>query len=221
MGETLKLAAADGHELDAYVARPAGRVKGGLVVCQEIFGVNHHIRAVADGFAADGYLAVTPALFDRVRPGMELEYNEAGVAEGRDLRTALSWDKAVADVAAAVDAAREAGKVGVIGYCWGGSLAWLAACRLEIAAAVGYYGGQIHAHRQETPACPVLLHFGERDTMIPAAQVADICELHPEAEVHAYPAGHGFNCDARADFDKQSAHIARGRSLRFLAAHLG
>lgn len=221
MGETLKLAAADGHELDAYVARPAHRVKGGLVVCQEIFGVNHHIRAVADGYAGDGYLAIAPALFDRVRPGIELGYDEAGVAEGRDIRTALSWDKAVVDVAAAVEAAREAGKVGVIGYCWGGSLAWLAACRLQIAAAVGYYGGQIHEHRQERPACPVLLHFGERDAMIPAAHVADISELHPEVEVHAYPAGHGFNCDARAAFDKQSAHVARGRSLRFLAEHLG
>ena len=115
MGETLKLAAADGHELDAYVARPAGRLRGGLVVCQEIFGINHHIRAVADGFAGVGYLAVAPALFDRLRPGIELDYDEAGVAEGRDIRSALTWDKAVADVAAAADAAREAGKVGAIG----------------------------------------------------------------------------------------------------------
>jgi carboxymethylenebutenolidase len=221
MGETRKLAAADGHELDAYVARPTGGPRGGLVVCQEIFGINHHIRAVADGYAEEGYLAVAPALFDRVRPGIELDYDEAGVAEGRELRAVLAWNDVMADVAAAVEAAREAGKVGVIGYCWGGSLAWLAAGRLQIAAAIGYYGGQIHEHRQETPSCPVMLHFGERDAMIPVAQVADIRELHPEVQVHAYPAGHGFNCDARADFDKESAQVARGRSLRFLAAHLG
>jgi carboxymethylenebutenolidase len=220
MGETLKLAAADGHELDAYVARPAGRLRGGLVVCQEIFGINHHIRAVADGYAGDGYLAVAPALFDRVRPGIELDYTAEGVASGRELRAVLAWDRAVADVAAAADAVREAGKVAVVGYCWGGSLAWLAACRLEVAAAVGYYGGQIHEHRKEKPACPVLLHFGERDPHIPAVQVADICELHPEVEVHVYPAGHGFNCDARADFDKQSAALARERTLAFLAEHL-
>jgi carboxymethylenebutenolidase len=220
MAETLKLTTADGNKLDAYLAQPQGAPKGGLVICQEIFGVNHHIRAVAEGFASEGFLAVAPALFDRAKPGVELEYTAEGVAEGRALRTALGWDEVMADVAAAVEAVREAGPVGVVGYCWGGSLAWLAACRLGVAAAVGYYGGQIHEHREEKPACPVLLHFGVLDDLIPPEHIDEIRALHPEVTVHTYPAGHGFNCDARADFDEDSAGIAGERTLAFLDEHL-
>ena len=220
MAEILKLTAADGNELNAYVARPDETPKGGLVVCQEIFGVNSHVRAVADGFAGEGFLAVAPALFDRIKPGVELDYTEEGVAEGRALRTGLAWDDVMADIAAAVEAAREAGSVGVVGYCWGGSLAWLAACRLEIAAAVGYYGGQIHEHRRETPRAPVMLHFGELDDLIPHKHVAEIGRLHPKVQIFNYPAGHGFNCDARADFDEDSAGIAGERTLAFLDEHL-
>jgi carboxymethylenebutenolidase len=220
MAETVKLTAADANKLDAYLARPEGTPKGGLVVCQEIFGVNHHIRAVAEGFASQGFLAVAPALFDRVKPGVELDYTAEGIAEGRALRTALVWEDVMADVAAAIKAAREAGAVGVVGYCWGGSLAWLAACRLEIAAAVGYYGGQIHEHRQETPRAPVLLHFGAQDELIPPAHVAEIRRLHPTVQIFTYPAGHGFNCDARADFDEDSAGIAGERTFAFLDEHL-
>lgn len=220
MSETTKLTAADGNELDAYVVRPDGTPKGGLVVCQEIFGVNHHIRAVAERFAAAGFFAVAPALFDRVKPGVELDYTADGVAEGRALRTALAWDDVTADVGAAVAAARVAGKVGVVGYCWGGSLAWLAACRLDIAAAVGYYGGQIHEHRAETPRAPVMLHFGERDELIPPEHIAEIGRQHPAVRIFTYPAGHGFNCDARADFDADSAALAGERTLAFLDQHL-
>ncbi len=220
MAETVELTAADGNRLDAYVAHPEGTPKGGLVVCQEIFGVNSHIRAVADGFAGEGFLAVAPALFDRIKQGIALDYTAEGVAEGRALRTALAWDDVMADVAAAVETARQAGPVGVVGYCWGGSLAWLAASRLEIAAAVGYYGGQIHEHRSETPRAPVMLHFGELDDIIPHQHVAEIGRLHPKVQIFTYPAGHGFNCDARADFDQDSAGIAAGRTLAFLDEHL-
>ncbi len=220
MGESVKLRGADGHELDGYLARPEGGAQGGIVVCQEVFGVNAHIRAVTESFAAEGYLAVAPALFDRRKRGVELVYDEAGLAEGRGIRTAIAWEEVVSDVAAAVIAVREAGEVGVVGYCWGGSVAWLAACRLEVAAAVGYYGGQIHEHREARPRCPVLLHFGEHDPLIAPEHVAEIRAQHPEVEVFTYPAGHGFNCDQRADFDEASAELAKKRSLAFLAQHL-
>ncbi len=234
MGEQVTLTAADGHELGAYLARPDGEARAGLVVCQEIFGVNGHIRAVVHGFAAEGYLTVAPALFDRVERGVELAYDEAGFTRGRGLRSGLSVETVMLDVAAAVVAAGAAAAdyagpeaevevgVGVVGYCWGGSLAWLAACRLEVAAAVGYYGGQIHEHRNETRRCPVLLHFGGVDAATPEEQVAEIRALHPEVEIRTYPdAGHGFNCDLRADYHAEAAALARRRSLAFLARHLG
>ena len=220
MAETIELSAGDGTRLDAYLARPQATPKAGLVVVQEVFGVNAHIRRVADGFAAEGYLAVAPALFDRRERGVELDYDEAGLAKGRSLRGAITWDEVALDVAAAVGAAAEAGKVGVVGYCWGGSVAWLAACRLPVAAAVGYYGGQINDLIDEAPGCPVMLHFGEADAMIPLDNVDAIRQRHPAVEVFTYPAGHGFNCDARADFDAESAATARERSLALLARTL-
>lgn len=221
MGEMIELTAQDGHRLGAYVARPEGPARAGLVVVQEIFGVNGHMRAVTDGFAREGYLAIAPALFDRLEPGLELAYDEAGVARGRALRAEIPWEQVQADTAAAVQAASEAGKAGVVGYCWGGSIAWLAACRLPVAAAVGYYGGQIHELRAETPGCPIQLHFGEQDTAIPLDTVEEIRGLHPEVPVHLYPAGHGFNCDQRGSYHAESAALARERSLAFLAEHLG
>ena len=221
MGESISLTAGDGQRLGAYLARPAGTAKAGLVVCQEIFGVNFHIRDVADEFAAAGYLAIAPALFDRLEPGVELGYSEDEVARGRALRTALAYETVMLDVGAAAEEVRTAAGVGAIGYCWGGSLAWLAACRLPVAAAVGYYGGQIHEHRAETPKCPVLLHFGEHDTIIPNEHVAEIRALHPEVTIHTYDAGHGFNCAPRDDYRPEAAALARERTLAFLAEHLG
>jgi len=220
MSETVMLTAGDGHRFSAYLATPPGRPRAGLVVIQEIFGVNSHIRAVTDGFAKDGYLAIAPALFDRVRPGIELGYQPDGIAAGREMRGKVSWDDALKDIAAAARHAGGAGKIGCVGYCWGGSLAWLAATRLDFAAAVGYYGGQIFDFRNEAPRCPVLLHFGERDHGIPMEKVEALRQAHPDLPVHLYPAGHGFNCDQRADFDAASAERARMRTLEFFAANL-
>lgn len=222
MGELLRLQAKDGHELDGYVARPAGEPIGGLVVVQEIFGVNAHIRSVADGWAKDGFLAVAPALFDRVERGVELEYSGADMEKARSFIPKLDMEKSLSDVAAGLDWVRnETGKkCGVVGYCFGGSLAWLAATRLKADAAVGYYGGQIARHLDETPECAVMLHFGKLDKHIPQTDVDKIEQAHPEVQVFRYEADHGFNCDARASFDAESAGVARVRSLEFLRKQL-
>ena len=218
MQETLQ--AADGHRLAAYRAVPSGKPRGALVVLQEIFGVNSHIRAVADGYAADGWLAIAPAMFDRVERGVEIGYTPADIERGRKLKDGCSNDHALLDIAAAVDSVRSAGKVAVIGYCWGGTLAWLAACRQPgLAAAVSYYGGGIGELIDLTPRCPVLAHFGERDASIPPSVPEALRQAHPEVEIHIYPAGHGFNCDQRGSFDAASAKLARERSLAFLGAH--
>ena len=222
MGETVILRAADGFGVTAYVARPAGRPRGGLVVVQEIFGVNRHMRGVADGFARDGYVAIVPALFDRIRPGIELGYGDGDIARGRDLKGASQTDAALLDIAAARDAIGEAGRLGVIGYCWGGFLAWVSATRLKgFAASVSYYGGGIGGVAAEKPTCPVQFHFGEKDHAIPLAEVEKVKSAgHAGVEVHLYPAGHGFNCDERGSFDAPSAGTARGRALAFLERHL-
>jgi carboxymethylenebutenolidase len=222
MGDYVTLNAEDGHKLTAYVARPEGKSIAGLVVVQEIFGVNAHIRSVADGYAKDGFLAVAPALFDRIQPGVELGY------EGADLQAAMRFvplidmEKSLADVAAAVEFAGSATdkKVGVIGYCLGGTLAWLAATRLHPAAAVGYYAGRIGNYAGETPAAPVMLHFGKQDKHIPADEVEKVHAVHPEVEIFWYDAGHGFNCNPRPSYDAGAAAQARERSLSFLNKHL-
>jgi carboxymethylenebutenolidase len=222
MGKTIELKAADGHALKAYLAEPAARPRGAVVVVQEIFGVNSHIRSVCDGFAADGYVAIAPALFDRIERGIELGYAPDDVARGRELKARAAADAALRDIAAARDAVAGAGRVAVIGYCWGGYLAWLAAARERgFACAVPYYGGGMTDAATEQPRCPVLAHFGEHDTAIPVAGVRALAAAHPEVEIHLYAAGHGFNCDQRAAFDAAAAKLARGRTLAFLARHVG
>lgn len=222
MSHQVSLKAGDGHELGVYVAEPPATPRAGVVVIQEIFGVNDHIRAVADDFAAQGYLAAAPALFDRVERGIELDYSPASIERGRALAAQVAGIPALTDIEAALRWLEEqtGAKPGIVGYCFGGTLAWLAACRLGPAAAVGYYGGQIAAHAEERPACPVLLHFGERDKHITAADVDKVRQARPEVTIHTYPAGHGFNCTERADFDEPSARLARTRTLAFLAEHL-
>ena len=222
MSERVTLKSSDGFEPGAYVARPAGEPIAGLVVVQEIFGVNAHIRSVADGYARDGFLAVAPALFDRIERDVELGYEGADMERARSFIPKLNMDAAIKDVAAAMEYARQqTGKnVGVIGYCWGGSLAWLAATRLHADVAVGYYGGQIAKFASETPTAPVMLHFGKQDTHIPPEAVEKVHSAHPEVEIYWYDAGHGFNCDARASYSPESAKLARERSLAFLKRHL-
>ena len=217
----MELTAADGHRLQAYESVPSGAARGGVVVVQEIFGVNDHIRRVADGYAADGYRVIAPALFDRVRPGIELGYTDADIAEGRKIRGQLSFDQALADVEAARKALGDR-NIGIVGYCWGGTVTWLAAARIAgFAAAASYYGGGIGQFAAEHPRCPTQCHFGEKDHAIPMSEVAAVRAANPGVEVYTYPAGHGFNCDARARFDAAAAKLARDRTLAFFRKHLG
>ena len=222
MSESTRLTTVDEHELDAYVARPEGTPLAGLVVIQEIFGVNQHIRSVADGYARDGFLVVAPALFDRIERGVELGYDGADMQKAMSFIPRLDADKAVLDIAAALQFAKaEAdGKAGVIGYCFGGTLAWLAATRLQPSAAVGYYGGRIGNYAGESPSCPVMLHFGKQDTHIPADEVEKVHAAQPEVEIYWYEAGHAFNCEPRPSFNPDAARLARERSLAFLKQHL-
>jgi carboxymethylenebutenolidase len=225
MGDAISLTASDGHAFSAYETAPAGPVRGGLVVIQEIFGVNAHIRKVADGYAMDGYRVIAPALFDRAEPGVELGYEGADRDRGIALRRQIEIDHMLLDVAAAIAAFEGAGKIGIVGYCLGGSLAWLAATRLSgLAAAVGYYGGMIAANLDETPRCPVMLHFGEEDGGISMADVEKIrASVDPgTVQVFSCPgAGHAFNRDASAAWHEPSARLARERTLAFLRQHVG
>jgi carboxymethylenebutenolidase len=222
MGTWIELTAGDGVKISAYRADPAGTPRGALVVVQEIFGVNSHIRSVCDGFAADGYLCVAPAIFDRIEPKVDLGYTPEDVARGREIRGRANADAALADIAAARIVAAQAGKVGVIGYCWGGLLAWLAVARIPgFACAICYYGGGMPDAIGEQPRAPVLAHFGEQDAVIPVAGVAALGKAHRSLEVHLYPAGHGFNCDQRGSFHAESARVARERTLAYLRKHVG
>jgi carboxymethylenebutenolidase len=222
MGKTIELTAPDRHRLAAYVAEPSGTARGAIVVIQEIFGVNSHIRSVADGYAADGYLAIAPAMFDRVQRGYESAYTQPEIQRGIAVMQKIGWDAAMDDVRAAIAAAQHAGKTGIVGFCWGGTASWVAASRVDgLAAAVAYYGGGIYGLIDEVPKCPTLLHFGETDTSIPIDKARAIAEAHPEATAHFYAAGHGFNCDQRASYDRAAAKLARERTLAFLQQHVG
>ena len=228
MGQFVDLMSGDGFVVPAWVAEPDVAPRGAVVVLQEIFGVNAHIRAVADRFAARGYLAVAPATFARVQPGVDLGYGSEDMAAGRALKAAaeaLPGAGVLPDIQAAIDhAARTGGcKVGVVGFCWGGLLAWRAACTLQgLSAAVPYYGGGMTSSDEAArhPQVPVLAHFGQRDHWIPLDSVQAFARAHPEVEVHIYDADHGFNCDQRASYDEASAMAARDRTLAFLDKHL-
>jgi carboxymethylenebutenolidase len=223
MGTKIKLNAADGHELDAYVAESSGPARGTIVVVQEIFGVNSHIRSVADDYATQGYHGIAPALFDRVQPNLELGYTPADTAQGMKAARQIGMEAALKDVVAAIAHARAEWpdlNVAVLGYCYGGSLAWLAATRLDPAAAVCYYGGQIAANAAETPRCPVMMHFGAKDPHIGPAEIEKIKAAHPDLPLFLYDAGHGFNCDQRKDYEPKSASLARQRTLEFFSRNL-
>jgi carboxymethylenebutenolidase len=221
MGHWINLKAEDGHELQAWEAKPIGQKPlGAIIVLQEIFGVNHHIKWVTDDYAVDGYVAIAPALFDRTKKGVELGYGENDWPIALQMKSSVPWDAAVKDIAAAVAYGRQFGRVGVVGYCWGGSLAWLAATRLQVDAVSAYYGGQMAQFKDEMPHCAVIAHFGEKDSHIPMSDVHAIEAKHPDMSVFTYPAGHGFNCEERADFDRVSAKLARERTRSFFFAKL-
>ena len=221
MGSTINLTASDGHTLSAYVAGPDNATKG-VVVIQEIFGVNHHMRDMADRFAAAGYAVCAPALFDRAERGVELGYTQEDIGKGRDYRMKLTDAQVMADVEAA--AKRLAGKkLGIVGYCFGGTVAFWGATRSRsFAAASCWYGGGIAGTKDERPNCPVQMHFGETDQSIPMTDVDAIRAAQPKAEIYAYAgAGHGFGCDERGSFSKKDYDLAQQRTLAFFAKHLG
>jgi carboxymethylenebutenolidase len=221
MAEYTRLMARDGHEFDVWLAAPAGTPRGAIVVLQEIFGVNAHIRAVTDGFAAEGYVAIAPALFDRVRRGVDLGYSPIEIEEGRGYMKQLLQEKVSLDIAAALAVVKHAGRTAAVGYCWGGTQAYLAACTLPVTCAVAYYGTGILGNLDAAPRVPVMYHFGERDKSIPPEAIGKIRAAQPDGIYHLYPADHGFNCDHRAAYDADCAALARRRTLDFLASQLG
>ena len=222
MGKMIQLTAADGHKLDAYKADPAGKPRGGIVVIQEIFGVNSHIKNVADGYAADGYLAIAPALFDRVQKNVDLGYTPDDIARGREIRGKVTNDMAVKDAQAANNEAAKAGKAGIVGYCWGGLVTWLAAAKAGgLVCAVPYYGGGILDNADLQPKVPLMGHFGDKDQHIPVEGVKKLAEKHPKQQIFIYAADHGFNCDHRGSYNAPAAKQARERTLAFFRQHVG
>ncbi len=220
MGEFTQLMARDGHEFSAWLAPPAGPARGAIVVLQEIFGVNAHIRAVTDGFAAAGYVAIAPSLFDRAKRGVELGYSPADMELGRGYVLQLQEEQLLRDMQACINVVKHAGPVAAIGYCWGGSLAYLAACELPVRCAISYYGTRTVQLLSRSPRVPVQYHFGARDKSIPPENIDKIRAADPHGEFHIYDADHGFNCDHRAAWDAAAAQLARERTLAFLARHV-
>jgi carboxymethylenebutenolidase len=224
MGSKIRTTSEDNHQFDAYFAESNGKPKAAIIVIQEIFGVNSHIRSVADDYAKQGYHAIAPALFDRAQPNVELNYNSDDGKRGMGMAGQIGMDAMMKDVAASIKYARQQWpslKVGIVGFCLGGSLAWLAATRLTPDAAVGYYGGRIAQSASESPRCPVMLHFGAKDAHIGPDHVATIRAAHPEIPVFVYEAaGHGFNCDQRKDYEPESAGLARERTRDFFSKNL-
>ena len=222
MGQQITLTAADGFQLGAYRANPVSAPKAALVVIQEIFGVNHHIRNVCDRFAAEGYVAVAPAIFDRIERNFQSGYSPDEITVARKFVANPDWPAMLRDVQAAIESVKDSGPVGIVGFCLGGSVAYAAATELNgLRAAIGYYGGAIVRFADDKPTVPTLLHFGEKDAGIPLTDVDAIRAKRPDVEIHVYPgAQHGFSCDERASYDKASADIAWQRTIKFFAKHL-
>jgi carboxymethylenebutenolidase len=226
MGKMIELTASDGHKLAAYRADPTGtnaaKPRGAIVVIQEIFGVNSHVKSVADGYAADGYVAIAPALFDRVQKNFDVGYAPPDIEKGRELRAKITLDMAMKDVQAAVKEAGKTGKVGIVGYCWGGFVAWMASAKVSgLAAAVPYYGGGILDNADIEPKVPVMGHFGDKDQHIPVEGVKKLAEKHKKQQIFIYSADHGFNCDQRGSYNAPAAKQARSRTLEFFRKHVG
>ena len=219
MGQQINLPTSRTQCIGAYLAKPAGRPKGGIVVIQEIFGVNAHMRRVVDRFAEHGYTAIAPAFFDHLETGVELGYDEAGYAKGRQLIGELGLEQALEDVASAAEAIASAGKIGTVGYCWGGTVALLAALRLGLPS-VSYYGARNVPFLHEVPKAPVMFHFGEKDQHITPEMVAKHRELLPQMDTFTYPADHAFNRDGSPSYHEASARLALQRTLAFFDQHL-
>jgi carboxymethylenebutenolidase len=218
----LELTASDGHRLGAFAATPPTPARGAVVVVQEIFGVNDHIRRVTEGFASEGYAAIAPAIFDRVERGVELGYDTAGFERGRALAGQLDYAALMLDLEAAVRHVAPSGKVGMCGYCFGGAVAWVAAARLDsVACAICYYGSRIPQFIDEAPRVPLMMHVGSRDASFPLEKVEELGARHPAIVTHVYDAQHGFNCDARDSYDAAAAATAFERTLAFLGEHVG
>ena len=222
MGQDINLTASDGFKLGGYRADPAGTPKAAIVVIQEIFGVNHHIRSVCDRLAAAGYVAIAPSIFDRITPNFQCGYTPDEVANARKFVANPDWAAMLRDTQAAIDAVQDVGPVGIIGFCLGGSVAFVAATRLSgLKAAIGYYGGAVVRFADETPKVPTQLHFGEKDAGIPLTDVETVKAKRPDVEVFIYPgAQHGFHCDERPSYDKASSDFAWPSSIEFFAKHL-
>ena len=221
MGESIKATASDGHAFDIYLAQSKGSPRGGIVLIQEIFGVNNHIKSVAERFSSNGYLVGAPSLFDRVQPNILLGYSTEDVIRGKELKNNLGNEKPLIDIIATLNIVRSAGRVAVVGYCWGGTLAWLSACQVDgFNAAISYYGAGIGELLSIEPRCPSIFHFGEQDHTIPVAEVNSLRQAHPECPVYLYPANHGFNCEQRDSFHSTSSAIAFERTIQHLAKYI-
>lgn len=222
MGSWIDITAADGHGLSAFLAEPAGLPKGGLVIAQEMYGVNSYLRGVVEDYAAKGYLAIAPRLYDRLEPGLTIEYDAEGNRRAKELYRNYDWSKALIDLEAARDAVTQAGKVGILGFCFGGSLAWLAACRSDFACAVSYYGGEMIRYMDEGAHCPIECHVGDRDAALSPEKVAKFRGRYPEVPFHIYPgARHGFDNEKRGErHHPKATRLARARTLEFLDSHL-
>ena len=220
MNEIIEITAKDNHQFSAYISQPSGKPKAGIVIIQEIFGVNAHIKEVTDLYASKGYLCIAPSLFDRIEKNVTLNYDETGVTKGRNLKE-LCDKNALKDIEACITVVSSAGKVGVIGYCWGGSLSWRIGCEASnLSASVCYYGGDIPKLKNLKPNCNVLTHFGEFDKGIPIKDVKIFEKKRPEVLTYTYPADHGFNCNHRSQFNKTCADIALDRTLKFLEKNI-
>ena len=221
MAEWVDLTASDGHKFKAWRAAPAGKAKGAIVVIQEIFGVNHHIRDVTERFAREGYLAIAPALFDRYQRDFDVGYTDEDRNKAMVFIPKIDIEKGMLDTDAARAAVVSAGKVGIVGYCFGGTVAWLGATRLSFAAAACYYGGRIETLAHEKPKCPVIMHFGAKDAHIPLSNVEKIRKAQPNVPIYIYDADHGFSCDERATFDKAAHELAWTRTLKLFRENVG